>query len=77
MEIHEKIIQKCMHHLMPSYDVLRAQSSDKKTCKNSPGGGTVREAALRIVRCLTVLKEYIAECDEDYGEERLVLPHGR
>ena len=76
MEIHEKIIQKCIHHLMPSSDVLQKEASEKQT-KNSSSKGTVREAALRIVRCLTVLKEYIAECDDDHGEERVILPHGR
>lgn len=75
--IHEKIIQKCMHHLEPSYEVLSQESTDKKNCKNKTNESKISEAALRIVRCLTVLREYIAECDDDYGEERLILPHGR
>lgn len=61
---------------MPSSDVLQKEASEKQT-KNSSSKGTIREAALRIVRCLTVLKEYIAECDDDHGEERVILPHGR
>ena len=30
-----------------------------------------------MVRCLTLLKEYVIETDEEYGEERGILPHGR
>ncbi|CAB4035298.1 probable ubiquitin carboxyl-terminal hydrolase FAF-X, partial [Paramuricea clavata] len=77
VDIHEKIIQKCMHHLQPSYEVLQQESADKKNSKNKANDSKIHEAALRIVRCLTVLREYIAECDDDYGEERLILPHGR
>ena len=66
-----------MHHLQPSYEVLQQESSDKKNCKNKANESKICEAALRIVRCLTVLREYIAECDDDYSEERLFLPHAR
>lgn len=30
-----------------------------------------------MVRVLTVLKEYINECDSDYHEERTILPMSR
>lgn len=33
----------------------------------------VQEAS-RMIRVLTVLKAYIAECDETYNEERAILP---
>lgn len=66
-----------MHHIKPSYDVLHQESVERKNCINKASESKIREAALRIVRCLTVLREYIAECDDDYGEERLILPHGR
>ena len=29
------------------------------------------------MRCLTVLKEFVAECDDEHAEERAILPHGR
>ena len=66
-----------MHHLMPSFEVLQREFNDRRTSKNNSSGGNIREAALRIVRCLTVLREYIAECDDDHAEERLLLPPGR
>ena len=31
----------------------------------------------KLVRCLTLLKEYVMECDEEYSEERGIPPHGR
>ncbi|XP_046853983.1 probable ubiquitin carboxyl-terminal hydrolase FAF-X [Xenia sp. Carnegie-2017] len=77
VDIHEKIIQKCMHNVKPSYEVLQKESVNRKNCKNKSNDSKIREAALRIVRCLTVLREYIAECDDDYSEERIILPHGR
>lgn len=36
-----------------------------------------QQEAKKTVRCLTVLKEYVAECDDEYAEERAILPHGR
>lgn len=36
-----------------------------------------RQEAIRMVRVLTVLKEYINECDSDYHEERTILPMSR
>jgi len=36
-----------------------------------------RAEATKLIRCLTVLKEYAGECDEDYAEERAFPPHGR
>lgn len=63
--------------MKPSYEVLQKESVIRKNCKNKSNDSKIREAALRIVRCLTVLREYIAECDDDYSEERIILPHGR
>ena len=28
-------------------------------------------------RCLVLLKEYVMDCDEEYGEERGIPPHGK
>lgn len=55
-----------------SYDTLHVLDSDKDnifTC--------ARQEAIRIVRILTVLREYISECDSDYHEERMILPMSR
>ena len=37
----------------------------------------LQQEAKRTVRCLTVLKEFVAECDDEHAEERAILPHGR
>ena len=29
----------------------------------------------KLVRCLTLLKEYAMECDDEYSEERGIPPH--
>lgn len=31
----------------------------------------------KLVRCLTLLKEYAMECDDEYGEERGIPPHAK
>ena len=31
----------------------------------------------KLVRCLSLLKEYVLECDEEYSEERGIPPHGK
>ncbi|XP_052826881.1 probable ubiquitin carboxyl-terminal hydrolase FAF-X, partial [Octopus bimaculoides] len=71
VDIHEDFIQTCIDRLKPSYDIVRVLEDDKES-KNR-----VMQEAMRMVRVLTVLKEYVAECDEAYGEERSILPLGR
>ena len=31
----------------------------------------------KLVRCLSLLKEYIIDCDEEYSDERGIPPHGK
>ena len=31
----------------------------------------------KLVRCLSLLKEYVMDCDEEYNEERCMPPHGK
>ena len=31
----------------------------------------------KVVRCLSLLKEYVMDCDEAYGQERCMPPHGK
>lgn len=71
VDIHEDFIQTCIDRLKPSYDTVCVLEDDKES-KNR-----VMQEAMRMVRVLTVLKEYVAECDEAYGEERSILPLGR
>uniref|UniRef100_W5L1R3 ubiquitinyl hydrolase 1 n=1 Tax=Astyanax mexicanus TaxID=7994 RepID=W5L1R3_ASTMX len=69
--IHEDFIQSCFDRLKASYDTLCVLDGDKDSIN------CARQEAIRMVRVLTVLKEYINECDSDYHEERTILPMSR
>ncbi|KAK3574939.1 hypothetical protein QTP86_019806 [Hemibagrus guttatus] len=71
VEIHEDFIQSCFDRLKASYDTLCALDGDKDNIN------CARQEAIRMVRVLTVLKEYINECDSDFREERTILPMSR
>ncbi|CAB1346501.1 unnamed protein product, partial [Coregonus sp. 'balchen'] len=71
VEIHEDFIQSCFDRLKASYDTLCVLDGDKDSIN------WARQEAIRMVRVLTVLKEYINECDSDYHEERTILPMSR
>uniref|UniRef100_A0A2K5QGA4 ubiquitinyl hydrolase 1 n=1 Tax=Cebus imitator TaxID=2715852 RepID=A0A2K5QGA4_CEBIM len=69
--IHEGFIQSCFDRLKSSYDTLCVLDGDKNSIN------CAKQEAIRMVRVLTVLKEYINECDSDYHEERRILPLSR
>ncbi|XP_062941292.1 probable ubiquitin carboxyl-terminal hydrolase FAF-X isoform X3 [Cynocephalus volans] len=69
--IHEDFIQSCFDRLKASYDTLCVLDGDKDSIN------CARQEAIRMVRVLTVLREYINECDSDYHEERMILPMSR
>ncbi|XP_059944215.1 probable ubiquitin carboxyl-terminal hydrolase FAF-X isoform X5 [Mesoplodon densirostris] len=69
--IHEDFIQSCFDRLKASYDTLCVLDGDKDSIN------CARQEATRMVRVLTVLREYINECDSDYHEERVILPMSR
>uniref|UniRef100_A0A8C9FQA6 USP domain-containing protein n=1 Tax=Pavo cristatus TaxID=9049 RepID=A0A8C9FQA6_PAVCR len=69
--IHEDFIQSCFDRLKASYDTLCVLDGDKDSIN------CARQEAIRMVRVLTVLREYINECDSDYHEERTILPMSR
>ncbi len=71
VEIHEDFIQSCFDRLKASYDTLCVLDGDKDSIN------CARQEAIRMVRVLTVLREYINECDSDYHEERNILPMSR
>uniref|UniRef100_A0AAY4DML2 ubiquitinyl hydrolase 1 n=1 Tax=Denticeps clupeoides TaxID=299321 RepID=A0AAY4DML2_9TELE len=71
VEIHEDFIQSCFDRLKASYDTLCVLDGDKDSIN------CARQEAIRMVRVMTVLKEYINECDSDYHEERTILPMSR
>ncbi|XP_063559481.1 ubiquitin carboxyl-terminal hydrolase 9Y isoform X7 [Gorilla gorilla gorilla] len=69
--IHEDFIQSCFDRLKASYDTLCVFDGDKNSIN------CARQEAIRMVRVLTVIKEYINECDSDYHKERMILPMSR
>ncbi|DAA12546.1 TPA: Y-linked ubiquitin-specific protease 9-like, partial [Bos taurus] len=69
--IHEDFIQSCFDRLKASYDTLCVLDGDKDSIN------CTKQEAVRMVRVLTVLREYINECDSDYHEERTILPMSR
>ncbi|CAH7488181.1 probable ubiquitin carboxyl-terminal hydrolase FAF-X [Phodopus roborovskii] len=69
--IHEDFIQSCFDRLKASYDILCVLDSNKDRIS------CARQEATRMVRILTVLREYISECDRDYHGERIILPMSR
>ncbi|XP_070538663.1 ubiquitin carboxyl-terminal hydrolase 9X-like isoform X2 [Ptychodera flava] len=71
VEIHEDFIQSCMDRLKAAYDTITVLEKDKDSQNR------VRQETVRMTRVLTVLREYISECDGDYNEERTILPMAR
>ena len=57
-----------MDRLDPSYEILKIETVNKII---------VNEEARKTVLCLKTLKEYVAECDNCYPEERAYLSHER
>ena len=60
-----------MDRLKASYDTVSILEKDKDSTNR------VHQEAHRMIRVMTVMREYIAECDDAYGEERAILPLGR
>ena len=68
--IHSEFIAECFERLYTSYDTLQ--------CLTKDAGHEERSTeANRMIRVLTVLQEYISECDEAYSEERALLSLSR
>ena len=75
VEIHNKFIQICTNRIQESAKVLlNSNDEDEKVNVNKLSHAG---EAIKVVRCLTVLREYVSECDDDHLEERAILPHGR
>lgn len=71
--IHEDLITSCIDRLKAAYDTVSVLGQDSDTASKE----RVLQETTRMVRVLTVLKEYLAECDEAYREERTILPLNR
>ena len=70
-DIHEDFIQTTVDRLKALYDTVTVLEKDKDSTNR------VMQETTRMIRALTVLKEYVAECDEAHGEERSILPLSR
>ncbi|XP_059175144.1 probable ubiquitin carboxyl-terminal hydrolase FAF-X isoform X4 [Physella acuta] len=71
--IHEDLITSCIDRLKAAYDTVSVLGQDTDTESKQ----RVLQETARMVRVLTVLKEYLAECDEAHREERTILPLSR
>ena len=69
--IHEDFLQLCNDRLKAAYDTISALEKDQESMPR------IQQEANRMIRILTALREYIAECDDAYGEERAILPLSR
>ncbi|XP_065177789.1 probable ubiquitin carboxyl-terminal hydrolase FAF-X isoform X1 [Sycon ciliatum] len=65
-------LAKCMETLNSSFDQLQ---SAKKAGKSTPEVEMVH--VTHMVRCLTLLKEFIGECDSSHRHERTIPLHSR
>lgn len=71
--IHRKFIQTCFDYLRESYSEL----SGLKQELDAEDQSIATVHTTRMVRCLKLLREYIAECDAAHEDERAILPHGK
>ncbi|XP_065840930.1 ubiquitin carboxyl-terminal hydrolase 9X-like [Oscarella lobularis] len=65
--IHIDFIGKCFQHLELSFEVLKVRLEAPERHVH----------VTQMVRCLTLLREYIAQCDGAHKGERTLLPHGK
>ncbi|XP_031549243.1 probable ubiquitin carboxyl-terminal hydrolase FAF-X isoform X2 [Actinia tenebrosa] len=78
VEIHDQFIQACTSRIRESAKVLLTSSKGiEEDIKIEKSKAMAEGEAIKVVRCLTVLREYVSECDDDHMEERAILPHGR
>ena len=69
-KIREDFIQTTVDRLEALYNTVTILEKDKDSSNR-----VMQET--RMIRALTVLKEYVGECDEAHGEERSILPLSR
>ena len=79
VDIHDKFILNCTNQIRQSADLFSNKSMENTRIedKSAIPREKLQQEAKKTVRCLTVLKEYVAECDDEHAEERAILPHGR
>ncbi|XP_066267004.1 ubiquitin carboxyl-terminal hydrolase 9X-like isoform X4 [Branchiostoma lanceolatum] len=71
VDIHVDFIQSCFDRLKAAYDTICILENDKDSLED------IRTEVTRMIRVLSVLREYISEYDNDFTEERTILPMAR
>lgn len=71
VDIHEDIIASCFDRLRAAFDTVSVILND------ATADAKLRQEVQRMTRVLKVVHEYIGQCDNDFGEERTVLPMAR
>jgi ubiquitin carboxyl-terminal hydrolase 9/24 len=71
IELHEDFITTCFDRLRASYDTISILEKD------STSETRVRQEMIKMTRVLKALYEYVNQCDNDFGEERTILPMSR
>jgi len=69
--IHESFISDCFERLRPVYDSM------KVLIKQEHSKDEYQQKINSLIRILTVVREYLAECDNSYHKERSILPMSR
>lgn len=68
MEIYEDFIIDCINRLKAMFDTISALD------RNNDNMARIAQEAQRMIRVLTILRVYIADCDEAYSDERAIFP---
>jgi ubiquitin carboxyl-terminal hydrolase 9/24 len=71
VDIHEDVIASCFDRLRAASDTISIIIND------AAAESKLRQEVQRMTRVLKVMHEYISQCDNDFGEERTVLPMAR
>ena len=58
----------CINRLKAMFDTISALE------RNNDNMSRISQEAQRMIRVLTILRVYIADCDEAYSDERAILP---
>lgn len=75
-EIHEDFIQSCMDRLKASLDTIQILVEDRSVSSDE-NEKKINWETQRMIRVLTVLQEYVTECDQEFMGERTMLPAHR
>ena len=62
------LLQDCVDRLRAAYDTISALDKDRDSVQR------IEQEVTRMRRVLNVLHEYVVECDDLHGEDRVFLP---